>query len=241
MPEEFEGDLNGAVFWGAELKGATFRDVDLTGARISHAFVVDVEIDAQVDRLVVNGVDVTDFVNERDPWHPLRSLIRSDHVAGQRDAWERLEQAWWTTIAQAEAFDEAARHEQVDGEFSFVETLRHVVFAIDKWFTAPVLGEAFAPIGLPNRGSLDFPWPGLEYALAPTFGDAVAAFDDRTARVRGFLAAATDGDLDPTVEVLENGPHAVRACLQVVFEEAFWHARYAQRDLERLRPGSPRA
>ena len=68
MPEEFEGDLNGATFWGAELRGATFRDVDLTGARISHAYVVDVEIDAKVERLVVNGVDVTDYVNEHDPW-----------------------------------------------------------------------------------------------------------------------------------------------------------------------------
>ena len=30
MPQEFEGDLAGAVFWGADMKGATFRDVDLT-------------------------------------------------------------------------------------------------------------------------------------------------------------------------------------------------------------------
>ena len=37
MPEEFEGDLAGAVFWGADLRGARFRDVDLTDAKISHA------------------------------------------------------------------------------------------------------------------------------------------------------------------------------------------------------------
>lgn len=48
--------------WGADLHGATFRDVDLTGTWISHALVVDVEIDAIVDRVVINGVDVTDFV-----------------------------------------------------------------------------------------------------------------------------------------------------------------------------------
>ena len=46
MPEEFEGDLAGAVFWGADLSGARFRDVDLTGATISHAWLVDVDIDA---------------------------------------------------------------------------------------------------------------------------------------------------------------------------------------------------
>ena len=30
VPEEFEGDLTGAVFWGADLSGARFRDVNLT-------------------------------------------------------------------------------------------------------------------------------------------------------------------------------------------------------------------
>ena len=35
MPEEFEGDLAGAVFWGADLSGARFRDVNLTDAHRS--------------------------------------------------------------------------------------------------------------------------------------------------------------------------------------------------------------
>src|SRR5213594_1511718 len=52
MPREFEGDLTEAVFWGADMRGARFRDVNLTGARISHSFVVDVDIDAFVDKLV---------------------------------------------------------------------------------------------------------------------------------------------------------------------------------------------
>ena len=34
-----------------------------------------------------------------------------------------------------------------DEEWSFVETLRHLVFAMDKWFTVPVVGEPFHPIG----------------------------------------------------------------------------------------------
>ena len=49
MPEEFEGDLAGAVFWGADLTGARFRDVNLTNARISHAWLVNVDIDALVE------------------------------------------------------------------------------------------------------------------------------------------------------------------------------------------------
>ena len=72
MPEEFEGDLAGAVFWGADLSGARFRDVNLTDATISHAWLVNVDIDALVDTVVINGVDVTAYVNEREPWYPLR-------------------------------------------------------------------------------------------------------------------------------------------------------------------------
>lgn len=49
------------------------------------------------------------------------------------------------------------------GEWSLVETLRHLKFAMDNWFTLPILGgENFHPIGLPNTGSLDFGWPGLD-------------------------------------------------------------------------------
>ena len=75
MAEEFEGDLARAVFWGADLSGARFRDVNLTDAKISHAWLVNVDIDALVDKVVINGVDVTAYVNERDPWYPLRAMV----------------------------------------------------------------------------------------------------------------------------------------------------------------------
>ncbi len=31
---------------------------------------------------------------------------------------------------------------------AFVETLRHLVFAIDKWFSVPILDEAYHRIGV---------------------------------------------------------------------------------------------
>ena len=75
MPEEFEGrDLSDAVFWGVDLSRATFRDVLLKEIRISHAMLIDVDIDAFVDRVVINGVDVTQYVNDGDPWYPLRAM-----------------------------------------------------------------------------------------------------------------------------------------------------------------------
>jgi hypothetical protein len=234
MPEEFEGDLAGAVFWGADLKGALFRDVDLTGARISHAWFVDVEVDALIDRVVINGVDVTAFVNEGDPWYPLRSMLRASTPEEMRAAWAALEAEWANTIVRAHALPEETLHESVDGEWSFVQTLRHLVFAMDKWFTAPVLGDGFHPMGMPNSGSVDFPWPGLQYDLTVSVDEALVVRADRAARFRDHLASVTEADLERPVDVLENGPHPVRECIYTVFEEEFWHNRYALRDLAKL-------
>src|SRR3954453_1774193 len=240
MADEFDGDLAGAVFWGADLKGATFRDVDLTGAKISHAFVVDVDIDAMVDRLVVNGVDVTRYVNERDPWYPLRAMLRPEAPETMRQTWAALEAEWDATLALARARPESALHDSVNDEWSFVQTLRHLVFAMDKWFTAPVLGEGFHPMGLPNSGSVDFPWPGLDYDLAPSVAEALAVRAERTERFRDYIASVSADDLNRSVEVLENGPNPVLECIYTVFEEEFWHDRYAVRDLATLEAGVDR-
>jgi DinB superfamily/Pentapeptide repeats (8 copies) len=234
VPEEFEGDLAGAVFWGADLSGAVFRDVNLTDAKISHASLVNVDIDAFVDNIVINGVDVTAYVNERDPWFPLRTMLRPSTPDGMRLAWHALEQSWSATIARASALREAALHEKVNDEFSFVQTIRHLVFAIDKWFTVPILGVGFDPIGLPNSGSVGFPWPGLNYDLAPSVAEALSVRADRSARLSDYLASLSATNFDRPVDVLENGPHPTQECLYTVFEEEFWHNRYALRDLALL-------
>ena len=234
MPEEFEGDLAGAVFWGADLSGARFRDVNLTGVRISHAWLVDVDIDALVDNVVINGVDVTAYVNERDEWYPLRAMLRPPDPEGMRAAWAALEAAWADTITRALALPDGALHESVDGEWSFVQTLRHLVFAMDKWFTAPVLGEPFHPIGMPNTGSVDQPWEGLDGQVSPSVSEALAVRAARATRLRDFCRSVALEDFTRSIDVLENGAHPLQECIYTVFEEEFWHNRYARRDLERL-------
>lgn len=231
MPTELEGDLTDAVVWGADMSRARFRDVNFTGARISHAWVVDVEIDAYVERLVVNGVDVTDYVNERDEWYPVRAMIRASDPDGLRAAWDELQRVWAPTIARAKALGEDRAQESVNEEFSFVQTVRHLVFAMEKWFDVPILGERFHPMGLPNTGSLEFPWPGLDYTVKPSLEEALAVRADRAAKFRGYLADVDAADLSGEVEVLENGKATVLECLQTVMEEEFWHNRYALRDL----------
>ena len=70
MAEEFEGqDLSDAVFWGVDFSRARFRDANMTNVSISHAWLIDVDIDALVNHVTINGVDVTQYVNDHDPWY----------------------------------------------------------------------------------------------------------------------------------------------------------------------------
>ena len=170
---------------------------------------MDVDIDALVERVVINGVDVTAYVNERDPWYPLRAMIRRDtDPDGLRVAWAALEAEWATTIERARALPEAAPYESVGGEWSFVQTVRHLVFAMDMWFTAPVSGEGLHPMGLPDSGSSDFPWPDLDPSLSPSLEEALAVRADRARHFRTFLDDLATADLDREVDVL--GPAPIR-------------------------------
>ena len=231
MPEVFEGDLAGAVFWGADLRRARFRDVDLTGATISHAWLVNVDIDALVDTVVINGVDVTAYVNERDPWYPLRAMLRATDPEGMHATWAALEDEWATTIRRAQSLPEAALHESVNGEWSFVQTLRHLVLAMDKWFTAPVLGGSVHPMGLPHTGAGDLEVRDLDLDLTPSLSEALAVRADRAGRFRDYLATVAATELERLVDVRENGTTPIQECILTVFEEEFWHNRYARRDL----------
>jgi hypothetical protein len=112
-----------------------------------------------------------------------------------------------------------------------VQTVRHLVFAMEKWFNVPILGASFHAMGLPNTGSLDFPWPGLDYRVKPSLAEALAVRADRAATFRAYLASVDAEEFPREVEVLENGKSTVLDCLHTVMEEEFWHNRYARRDL----------
>jgi DinB superfamily len=145
-----------------------------------------------------------------------------------------LEERWTVLLDRARAHARPVWSESVDGEWSLLQTLRHLVFAIDKWFTVPILGGSFSALGLPNSGSVDFPWPGLDGDAQPSLDEVLEIRSGRVALVRDFLASVSVDALAGTVDVLENGPHSTLDCIHVVFEEEFWHLRYATRDLESM-------
>ena len=236
MRQEFEDqDLTDSVFWGVYLKNVHFRDADFFGSTMFHVMLKDVAIDGVIDRLVINGVDVTDFVNRGDRWYPLRSMLTPKDSAAAIAAWDLLEAQWVDALARADALTDEQRRRCVDGEWSFIETLRHLVMAMDKWFTLPVHGHAeMHPMILPNDRSNDYPWPGRDVTADPDYDEVRAVRAQRAAVFGEFIASVTADELGRITTVLENGEATVEQCLHVVFEEEFEHLRYAMRDLDRL-------
>ena len=104
--------------------------------------VVDVQINGEIQSLVVNGVDVAAYVEaELDRREPERPKMRPTDPKGFREAWDVVERHWDGTVRRAQKFDPKQLHESVDGEWSFIETLRHLVFATDAWVRRGILGD----------------------------------------------------------------------------------------------------
>jgi hypothetical protein len=161
----------------------------------------------------------------------LRKVLRVEDPDSMRSGWDALREAWAATVARAQRLRVDAVHESVEGEWSFVQTLRHLVFAMDKWFIAPILGGGFHSFGLIDSGSTDFPWPDVDRDAVPSLPEVLEVRADQADKLADYLAAVSADDLKRSVDVLENGPRAIRECISTVFEEEFWHHRYAVRDL----------
>jgi uncharacterized protein YjbI with pentapeptide repeats len=126
--------FRGASFTGTDFTGANFRDCDLRRVKIADSWLVDVSLSGLVGNLVVNDVDVTAFVEgELDRRHPERIQLREMRTADDyRAMWDTIERLWAETVARAQLLPEPALHQRVDDEWSFAETLRHLVMATDR-------------------------------------------------------------------------------------------------------------
>lgn len=230
--EEFEGrDLANAVFWGVSLKGALFRDADFSDSRIFHGILSRVEIDGLIDRFVINGVDVTDYVNQRDRWYPLRNQLESVDGDGLRKAWGEISNRWEMLLASVDKSPDLFSL-TVNGEWSLIQTLRHLIFAMDKWFDLPILGKTeFNAIGIPNTGSRDYRWPGLDISATPTVDEVLRVRAAKSAKFGSYLNAIDVADFPPNAFIEENGEVPTIRCFHVVLEEEFEHLRYMVRDI----------
>ncbi|GAB1824329.1 DinB family protein [Herbidospora sp. RD11066] len=226
-------------------RGATFRECDLTGVRIVGSLVDDLRIsgfDGQAGTVVVDDVDVTAFVAaELDRRYPERVSLRAVRTADDlRLMWTTLEGLWADTAIRAGRLSEAMRGERVDGEWSFAETLRHLVFAVDTWVGRMVLRETapYHPLGLPptDFSAADSAGLGLDVGARPSYAEVLELHAERRSRVRGVLAVLTDDELGETrsAALMPSGDvesHSVGDCLRVVMREHCEHRRFAERDL----------
>ena len=237
-------DLQGAEFVGVDLRGARFLESDLSEVVMRGVEVMRVDIDAPWLRhsgsFLVNGVDVIPLVEaELDRRSPGRAQRRAEDPDGLRSAWEAVQDAWSATLDRAAAMPDGTVEVPVGGEWSFAQTLRHLVMATDVWLGRAILEEPqpFHPLGLPNPEAAD---EGLDMSVfataAPTYAEVLEARADRTAKVRDFLATVTAQRLDQPRRNpwAPAEPETVRSCLHVILEEEWEHHRYAVRDLDAI-------
>jgi hypothetical protein len=160
-----------------------------------------------------------------------------------RDAWDIVTQQANATLGRARALPEGKLHESVDGEWSYVDTLRHLVYATDRWITGPVLSdkEPFHRLGMPNDDPE--PWRGtsIDVDATPTFAEVLEAREQRMASVARIIGDAHDDDLMRTVQSPNGGTTSVMGCIHVVLGEEWAHNRYANRDLDALGAPAPEA
>lgn len=244
QPARFEKTrMRDAVFRDVDLNGARFEHTDLTGVTMRGVELVNAEISGEIWNLTINGVDVVPLVNaELDRLDPDRAKMRPTDPAGFREAWDTIERLWGQTVERARGFDPELLHASVEGEWSFIETLRHLVFATDAWLRRAIMGEP------QPWSSLDLPWdqmpdtPGIprDRDARPTLDEVMILRRDRMGIMRQLVDDLTDEELASQTDPVE-GPgwpqsrsYPVRECLSIILNEEWHHRLYAERDLDAL-------
>lgn len=253
-----DNDLQGATFTNVKLHEARFDRVDLGGARFRSSNVSGVVMRAvDVDRseidapwlydgsFMVNDVDVVPLVDaELNRRFPGRSERRATDPDGLRAAWAAVQTAWEAILQRVATMPDGTTDISVDDEWSFAQTLRHLVLATDIWLGKLVLGreQPFHPLAL-GAGLPEWADPSWFATETPTYSKVLEARSSRVAMVTDFLATVTAEDLGGK-RSHPNAPdwqETVLSCLHTILEEEWEHQRYAVRDLDRITGGQGRA
>jgi hypothetical protein len=236
-------DLTGSRFEEVDLSDAVIHNSALRRTKISGAWLHDLDLSGEiVGPLLVNGVDVAPYVEaELNRRWPERALMHPTDADGYRQAWPILEDRWAELVERARRLPEPRLHERVDGEWSFVETLRHLVFATDAWVRRVVLGQEapFHRWGLPHGEEHGMGFL-VDEGADPSLDEVLTIRAQRQAVVRGVIAELRDEDLQRTTEANpapgypEDTVHPVSRCLGAIVNEEWEHSTFAERDLAKL-------
>ena len=242
--------LGGVEFCGCEFAGTRFRIVEMYGVTMRGVDLDNVEIYGDIGNLKVNGVEVGPLVEaELDRRYPERVTMRPSDADGFREAWDVIERLWDGTVERARRLDPELLHESVEGEWSFIETLRHLVLVTDGWINRTVLGEPspFHPLGLPwDDPDETRPLPAgitRDRDARPSLDAVLELRRDRVATVRAVVAGLTEQSLAADTKPVEaagwpeSRSRRVRDVLLHLFHEEWEHRLYAERDLDALQAG----
>jgi hypothetical protein len=192
-------DLSGSQFLSADLTGSQFRNVSMSRVLMRGAELADVDIHGEIVNLTINGVDIGPLIDaELNRRYPDRAKMRPADPAGFREAWDVLERLWDQTVARARRLPPELLHESVDGEWSFIETLRHLVFATDSWIRRAILGDPspWDPLDLPWDEMPDTPGVPHDRDARPSLETVLELRRDRMSTVRDVIGGLTDASLD---------------------------------------------
>ncbi len=233
--EFVDADLRRARFVGADLSGVVMRGVDVQGADIDAPWLFDGE-----GFLRVNGVDVIPLVEaELNRRFPGRADRRAGDPDGLRAAWAKLERTWTGTLERVAEMPAGTVDVSVGGEWSFAQTLRHLVLATDAWLGRAIMEieQPFHPIGQTDAGAED---DGLDMSIftkvTPTYAEVLEVRAGRVAMVRDFLAVVTAEELAATRKHPwePEFQETTLSCVHVILQEEWEHHRYAVRDLDAI-------
>jgi hypothetical protein len=238
-------DLQGARFVGVNLRGARFVAADLSGVVMRGVDVQAADIEAPwlfdgESHLRVNGVDVIAFVDaELNRRFPGLADRRAGDPDGLRAAWAALERTWAATLERVAAMPAGTVDVSVEGEWSFAQTLRHLVFATDVWLGRAILEleQPYHPIGQTDAAAAtDGVDMSIFTAVEPSYAEVLDVREGHVAMVRDFLATATSEDLATPRKNAWDPEHqeTTLSCLHVILEEEWEHHRYAVRDLDAI-------
>ncbi|WP_265446480.1 DinB family protein [Flexivirga meconopsidis] len=232
-------------FRDANLRGARFRSCELSEASMRGVIVAGMEVDSPWlfdgdEPFLVNGIDVLPYVGaELDKRFPGRGQRHADTPDGLRDAWAVLQRAWAATAERVAAMPPGTVDVSVDEEWSFAQTLRHLVMATDVWLGRSILGRdpGYHPIGLPYDGYAEDGNDTSYFTTEkPTYDEVLAARADRVGMVTDYLAQVTPEELriQRANPWAPQYPETTLSCLHTILDEEWEHLRYAERDLDAI-------
>jgi hypothetical protein len=226
----------------ADFSGARLHSPDFEDTRITDGWLRNADISGYIEGLRVNGVEVAPLVEaELDRRFPERVKLRATDPRGLADGWAVVEDVWRATVARARTLPEPLLHVRVDDDWSFVETLRHLIMATDSWLLRMVRQEPrpYHPWGLAGSFLTDHARLGLEYDARPSLDEVLAVRRERMDAVKETIEALTPEELErvcipPDAQGHPSEPCTVLECLHVILDEEWEHSRYANRDLDVL-------